>query len=87
MNTETAGFDRLRYLFWRYLDWQQRLKVLVEVDALPRTADQPIPQTLERVALENAAKSDGKLHDIWEVMMPLIPEDKRATNPFKSNDR
>jgi hypothetical protein len=87
MTTETAGFDRLRYLFWRYLDWQQRLKVLVEVDALPRTADQPIPQTLERVALENAAKSAGKLHEIWDVMMPLIPEDKRATNPFKSNDR
>jgi hypothetical protein len=87
MNAETAGFDRLRYLFWRYLDWQQRLKVLVEVDALPRTADQPIPQTLERVALENAARSAGKLHDIWEVMMPLIPEGKRATNPFKFNDR
>jgi predicted MPP superfamily phosphohydrolase len=87
MTTEIAGFDRLRYLFWRYLDWQQRLKVLVEVDALPKTADQPIPQTLERVALENAAKTDGKLHEIWDVMMPLIPEGKRSTNPFKSNDR
>jgi len=87
MNTDSAGFDRLRYLFWRYLDWQQRLKVLVDVDALPKTADQPVPQTLERVALETAAKSAGKLHALWEAMMPLIPEEKRATNPFKSNDR
>lgn len=87
MNTDSAEFDRLRYLFWRYLDWQQRLKVLVDVDALPKTADQPVPQTLERVALETAARSAGKLYALWEAMMPLIPEEKRATNPFKSSDR
>jgi Calcineurin-like phosphoesterase/GTPase-associated adaptor domain len=87
MNTDTSGFDRLRYLFWRYLDWQQRLKVLVDVDALPKTAAQPIPQTLERVALETAARNAGKLHDLWEAVMPLIPADKRASNPFKSNER
>jgi len=87
MNTDSAEFDRLRYLFWRYLDWQQRLKVLVDVDALPKTADQPVPQTLERVALETAAKSSGKLYDLWEAMMPLVPEEKRATNPFKSNEK
>jgi hypothetical protein len=87
MNTDSAGFDRLRYLFWRYLDWQQRLKVLVDVDALPKTADQPVPQTLERVALETAASNVRKLHALWEAIMPLIPEEKRATNPFKFNDR
>lgn len=87
MSVDIPGFDRLRYLFWRYLDWQQRLKVLVDVDALPKTADQPIPQTLERVALESAARNAAKLHDLWEAMMPLIPADKRAANPFKSNDR
>ena len=87
MNTDPVGFDRLRYLFWRYLDWQQRLKVLVDVDALPKTADQPVPQTLERVALETAARSNEKLHALWEAIMPLIPKEKRATNPFKSNDR
>ena len=87
MNADTVGFDRLRYLFWRYLDWQQRLKVLVDVDALPKTADQPVPQTLERVALETAARSEGKLHALWDAMMPLIPKEKRAANPFKSNDR
>jgi len=87
MNADSAAFDKLRYLFWRYLDWQQRLKVLVDVDALPKTANQPVPQTLERVALEAAAKSEGKLHDLWEAMMPLIPEQKRATNPFDSHNR
>jgi hypothetical protein len=87
MSSDNAGFDRLRYLFWRYLDWQQRLKILVAIDALPKTADQPIPQTLERLALETAASSAGKLHDLWEAIMPLIPAEKRATNPFPSSPR
>jgi len=87
MDNESAGFDRLRYLFWRYLDWRQRLQVLVEVDALPKTSDRPVPQTLERVALENAAKNGAKLHDLWEGIMRLIPEEKRGTNPFQSKDR
>jgi 3',5'-cyclic AMP phosphodiesterase CpdA len=82
MNTESPGFDRLRYLFWRYLDWRQRLKVLVDIDALPKTADRPLPQTLERLALEAVAKQEGKLHELWEAMMPFIPPDKRGTNPF-----
>jgi hypothetical protein len=87
MHNQTAGFDRLRYLFWRYLDWRQRLKVLVDVDALPKTADQPVPQTLERVALATAAKNAGKLHDLWEAIMPLVPEEKRGNNPFPTKDR
>lgn len=78
---DSAGFDRLRYLFWRYLDWRQRLKVLVAVDALPETADQQLPQTLERLALE-AARKTGKLHRLWDAMMPLVPADKRTDNPF-----
>lgn len=82
MVTDESGFDRLRYLFWRYLDWQQRLKVLVNVDALPKTADQPLPQTLESVALDSAAKDKEKLHKLWDEIMPLIPSEKRGNNPF-----
>jgi predicted phosphodiesterase len=82
MITDDAGFDRLRYLFWRYLDWQQRLKVLVKVDALPMTVDQPLPQTLERVALDSAATDREKLHKLWDEIMPLIPTEKRDINPF-----
>lgn len=85
MYTQSAGFDRLRYLFWQYLDWRQRLKVLVDVDALPATADQPVPQTLERVALETAANDVAKLHALWEAIMPFIPEEKRSVNPFPSS--
>jgi 3',5'-cyclic AMP phosphodiesterase CpdA len=86
MQTNDAAFDRLRYLFWRYLNWRQRLKVLVDVDALPHSADQPIPQTLERVALEAASKDAGKLYALWEAMMPLVPEEKRETNPFPKSE-
>jgi hypothetical protein len=85
MSTNNAGFDRLRYLFWRYLDWRQRLQVLVQVDALPQTSDRPVPQTLERVALETAAKNPKKLYDLWEAVMQLVPEEKRSPNPFQSN--
>jgi len=81
----SMGFERLRYLFWQYLDWRQRLKVLVDVDVLPKTADRPIPQTMERLALDSAARSDVKLHDLWEAIMPLIPAEKRGINPFQSN--
>jgi hypothetical protein len=82
MGKDSADYDRLRYLFWRYLDWRQRLKVLVDVDALPETADQPLPQTLERVALESAARDRVTLHKLWEAIMPLIPAEKRDNNPF-----
>jgi hypothetical protein len=84
MSNDSSGFDRLRYLFWRYLDWRQRLQVLVEVDALPKTSDRPMPQTLERVALDAAAKSGTKLHELWEAVMRLIPAEKRGPNPFQS---
>ena len=85
MKTDSAAFDRLRYLFWRHLDWRQRLKVLVDMNALPETADQQLPQTLERLALEAVQKS-GKLHELWDAMMPLIPAEKQAANPFPPRD-
>jgi Calcineurin-like phosphoesterase/GTPase-associated adaptor domain len=82
-----SGFDRLRYLFWRYLDWRQRLQVLVQVDALPKTAEEPLPQTMERIALDTAAKDGVKLFELWQAVMPLIPEEKRGPNPFEPKKR
>jgi hypothetical protein len=82
MTNSSQDFDRLRYLFWQYLDWQQRLKILVDADALPKTATQPVPQTLERLALENVAGDAAKLRAMWESIMPLIPNQKRGPNPF-----
>ena len=78
-----AAVARLKFLFWRYLDWQQRLKVLVAADALPASADQPVPQTMERLALQNA-RERGKLAAIWDAMMDHVPQNKRQGNPFNA---
>ena len=79
---DEASLAKLKLLFWRYLDWRQRLKVLVEADALPPSIDRPIPQTMERTAIEEARRQ-GKLGIIWEAMMTILPESKRLPNPFK----
>ena len=78
---DEAALAKLKLLFWRYLDWQQRLKVLVQADALPPSADQPVPQTMERLALENA-RQQGKLSAIWDAMMAFVPPAKKQGNPF-----
>lgn len=74
-------FERLRYFFWRYLDWRQRLNVLVQIDILPDTPDSPVPQTMERIAL-NTARNQKKLSNLWTAMMEYVPEEKREKNPF-----
>ena len=80
-NEDEVAMAKLKLLFWRYLDWQQRLKVLVRADALPSSADKPVPQTMERLALD-AARRRGKLSAVWEAMMEYVPEEKREPNPF-----
>jgi hypothetical protein len=82
---DDEAFSTLRYLFWRYLGWWERLNVLVQIDVLPRTASQPVPQTLERLAMETARKQ-GKLGKLWDAVMSYVPEDKRQSNPFTSKD-
>lgn len=84
MDNEEEHFARLRFYFWRYLDWRQRLRVLVQADVLPNTADRPVPQTMERMAL-STARSQGKLAEIWDAVMTFVPEDKRETNPFPAS--
>jgi hypothetical protein len=84
MANEEEALAKLKLLFWRYLDWQQRLKVLVQADALPSSAAKPVPQTMERIALENA-RQQGKLPAIWDAMMQYVPEEKREANPFAKN--
>lgn len=79
---DDAAVAKLKFLFWRYLDWQQRLKVLVQADALPPSADRPVPQTMERLALETARRH-GKLAAIWDAMMAYVPDARKQANPFK----
>lgn len=88
MNSKHAdeGLAKLKLLFWRHLDWRQRLTVLVRVDILPPTADKPVSQSLEELAIERA-RADGKLGVLWDAMMALLPEDKRQANPFISPGR
>lgn len=81
MDNEEEHFARLRFYFWRYLDWRQRLRVLVQADVLPNTADRPVPQTMERLAL-STARSQGKLAVVWDSVMTYVPDDKREANPF-----
>ena len=80
MNDEEP-FARLRYLFWKHLNWRERLTVLADLDVLPSNLTQPIPQIMERLALENA-RNEGKLKALWDAIMVNIPEDQRETNPF-----
>ncbi len=78
---ENENFARLKYFFWKYLDWQKRLEVLVHINVLPGTASQPLPQTMERLALESA-KDEGKLAELWAAVMENVPKDKQEANPF-----
>lgn len=78
---DDRDFERLQYYFWTFLDWHARLKGLVEVDVLPATQAQPVPQTFERLAL-NEARRRGRLGDLWEIVMRSVPPEKRSDNPF-----
>ncbi len=80
---DEAAFAKLKFLFWRHLNWQQRIKVLVQADVLPSSAVQPVPQTLERLAIDTARKQ-GKLAAVWDAMASFLPPDKQQENPFSS---
>lgn len=71
-------FARLRLLFWRYLDWQQRLSVLVKLGILHNTPDKTLPQAIERMALDSARKSPVLYEKLWHAVMDAIPDDKRS---------
>lgn len=73
--------SQLRFLFWRHLDWRQRLTVLVEADVLPASAEKPISQNLERMAIEKA-RADGKLAAVWDAIMRRLPAERQQANPF-----
>ncbi|MGI8549410.1 MAG: metallophosphoesterase [Dehalococcoidia bacterium] len=78
----TQDIQRLQYFFWSYLDeWQDRIRILVDLDLLPDTKNQPVPHTLERLALDRAMSAD-KLYALWEAVMPHVPAPKRKPNPF-----
>ncbi len=78
---DSEAFARLNYFFWRYLGWQERLKVLVQADVLPKVPQAPLPQTVEHLALDRA-RTEGKLGQLWDLTMPFVPDGQREPNAF-----
>lgn len=74
-------FEQLKYFFWTYLGWQERVEVLASLDVLPGTITQPQPQTLEHLALR-AAQQKGKLRELWDMTMASVPPEEQLQNPF-----
>ena len=81
MADKDRDFERLKYYFWTYLGWQERVKVLASLDVLPGTITQPQPQTLEHLALR-AAQQKGRLRELWDMTMAFVPPEEQAPNPF-----
>jgi hypothetical protein len=75
------AFAKVSYFFWRYLNWQERLKVIVEADVLPTAPEAPGLQAVAHMALERA-RHEGKLGQLWDRIMVIVPEGKKEPNPF-----
>lgn len=80
---QEVAYETLRLLFWRYLDWQQRMKILFALDLIPKTLEQPLAQTMEALALE-VARENNKLAELWEQIMEYVPTFEKKKNPFNS---
>lgn len=81
----TADFGRLNHFFWHYLNWQQRITVLIRAAVLPESVESRLPQTIELEALQRA-RDAGKLASVWNETMSFVPEEKRKPNPFKGDN-
>ncbi len=81
MQDTERNFEQLKYFFWTYLGWQERVKVLASLDVLPGTITQPPAQTLEHLALR-AAQQKGKLRELWDSTMAHVPPEEQVENPF-----
>lgn len=82
---ESRDFGQLRYFFWHYLTWDQRMTVLVRAEVLPGSLENRLPQTIELEALK-WARDAGKLASVWDDTMSFVPLGKRKPNPFKHQD-
>jgi predicted phosphodiesterase len=78
---EDETYAKLRYYFWKYLGWRERLKVLVDIDILPEGSHAPVPQVLERMALQKA-REQGRLEALWDAIMQYVPEPMKKPNPY-----
>lgn len=66
-------FARLRFLFWKHLDADQRLYVFKQRRVLPMDAESSGPQTFESELLKRVHDS-GREELFWSEMTPFLPE-------------
>lgn len=69
------GYELARLRFFRDLLEGERLRVLVDLDAIPENFDEPMSQGLERKLLERLVQ-DGKLGRVKQMIDQLIGERK-----------
>ncbi|WBJ00249.1 hypothetical protein PALA52_04220 [Pseudomonas aeruginosa] len=75
MPPSVEGYDVVRLRFFRDLLEGERLRILVELDAIPEDLDEPMSQGLERKLLEWLVR-EGKLEQIEHMIDQLIRERK-----------
>jgi hypothetical protein len=78
MPPKTEGYELARLRFFRDLLEGERLRILVDLDALPENSNERMSQGLERKLLDMLVR-DGKLGDIEKMIDQLIGERKDGT--------
>lgn len=77
---DDGGFRRLQFLFWRELDRNQRISLLAELDMLPDDFEAS-PVWIRRGL--DAARRQGRLHELWNGVMRYLPDEQHEHNPFQ----
>ncbi|MFM1272661.1 metallophosphoesterase [Yersinia enterocolitica] len=78
MTLNEKGFEITRFRFFRDLYEGERLRILVELGALPDNFDEQMNQGLERKLLEMILR-DGKLDQVEKMIVRIISERKDGT--------
>lgn len=74
----TEGYETARLRFFRDLFEGERLRILIELDALPENFDERMSQGLERRLLDMLVRN-GKLGEVEKMIDQLIGERKDGT--------
>jgi predicted phosphodiesterase len=78
MPPKIEGYETARLRFFRDLLEGERLRILVELDALPENSDERMSQGLERRLLDMLVRN-GKLPELEKMIDQLIGERKEGT--------
>ena len=78
MQPKVEGYETARLRFFRDLFEGERLRILVELDALPENFNERMSQGLERKLFDMLVRNE-KLHEIEIMIDQLIGERKDET--------